>query len=535
MELFISYAREDEAFRREFGKHLSVLLRQKLITDWHDRKIVAGQEWSREIDARLESASVIVLLVSPDFVHSEYCWEIELSRALERHRSNEAIVVPVFIRPVYSEGAPFAGLQALPTDAKPVSTWKDHDEAWLDVVRGIRTTIERFRASKSASPGRADQADPLPAHAPAPPVRKATPAPRGTGTGSRYGDVAVLAAQLFRTGEHASPRTAWDEAADQLLPTASLREKSCPRATFLGLCQEGWIRGVPVGEYTKSRENREYARAAVRRIVGDPALADTDPEYLWGVILDGGEKRHNHQMDVVQALWRNQLITTEDQLVRYGHEQPRPVLDWLEDEGERMLAAFKRVFGEAVRPFGNRARRIGGLSDGNEGVQWNVGYDPRDGSCWAGVNLEGMEYVDWPVARLIRRELESPTLPALIRKLGATDPIEVRWKRDYWQAASRPEIEERWIAPTPILASRLTGDQWHNALQEAAGCLGTWTGGRTMRDVTLAKSGVRVTGPVSPHLTIAFPSTKPASWLNFLTEARLRLQPFYDWTIERTE
>lgn len=208
------------------------------------------------------------------------------------------------------------------------------------------------------------------------------------------------------------------------------------------------------------------------------------------------------------------------------------MLDWLGKEGEQLRNAFIQVFGERCRPFGNRALQRGGLSDGNEGVQWNAGYDPRNETGWVGVNLEGLKYQGWPIARLIQRELRSPTLPSLVRRLGATDPVEVRWRRDYWQATSRPPVEEGEIAPTPILASRLAEDLWLQALQGAAGCLSNWRG-RALQEVTLAQSGRRVVGPVSPHLTIAFPSHAGGSWMDFLGEGKARLQPFYDWAVER--
>lgn len=541
MELFISYSHQDEGYRAELGKHLSALRRQGLITDWHDRKIVPGQEWGREIDAHLESAAIIVLLVSPDFMHSEYCWDREMLRALERHDRGDAVVIPVFIRPVYFEGAPFARVQGLPTDAKPVSTWVNTDEAWVNVVHGIRRVIERFqkampvsRSPEARTAGRSN-GSPAPNLVTNPASDLGRPE-RDPGAALNYGDVAVLAAQLYQSGGYSSPRMAWHEAADRLLRTRSLREKGCPRATFLSLCQSGMISGIPTGAYTKSQENHEHALAAVRRLSIDPALANSNPEHLWRLVLDGIEKKHNHQMNVVQALWRAGLIKADGQQGKNATNLGvrKAMLDWLGAEGERMADAFKQVFGESIRPFGSRARKIGGLSDGNEGVQWNLGLDPREGSCWVGVNLEGMQYRDWPIARLIQRELGASTLPTLIRKVGAADPMEIRWKRDYWQAASRPLIDERWIKPTPIFVSRLTDDLWREALNGAAGCLASPQGGRASQEVTLSKGRRRVIGEVTPHLTIAFPSNIPASWLDFLTEGKTRLHPFYDWAVERS-
>src|SRR2546421_2433710 len=86
LSVFISYAHEDEPWRERLEAHLSLLRRQGLIANWHDRQILAGEEWSQEIDEHLEAASIILLLISPDFLASDYCYEIEMQRALERHQ-----------------------------------------------------------------------------------------------------------------------------------------------------------------------------------------------------------------------------------------------------------------------------------------------------------------------------------------------------------------------------------------------------------------------------------------------------------------
>src|SRR5450755_2292645 len=142
INVFISYAHEDEALLRQLETHLSPLKRQGLIATWYDRQLVAGTNWAGEIDAHLEQASIILLLVSADFLASNYCYEIEMTRALARHEAGQARVIPIALRSVDWKGAPFAHLQPLPTDAQPITRWTDRDEAWTNVAAGIRRSIE---------------------------------------------------------------------------------------------------------------------------------------------------------------------------------------------------------------------------------------------------------------------------------------------------------------------------------------------------------------------------------------------------------
>ena len=119
---------------------------------WHDREITAGTEWEREIDTHLNSAQIILLLVSPDFMDSDYSYSIEMKRAMARHERGEARVIPVILRAVYWQGAPFGKLQALPTDAKPVMSryWHNLDEAFFDVAEGIHEAIKKLMPSLEA-------------------------------------------------------------------------------------------------------------------------------------------------------------------------------------------------------------------------------------------------------------------------------------------------------------------------------------------------------------------------------------------------
>jgi tetratricopeptide (TPR) repeat protein len=146
-EVFFSYAHEDKKLRDELAKHLSLLKRQGFLRDWHDREITAGTEWKGQIDSHLQSAHIILLLISSDFLTSEYCFDVETKCAMERHKAGEARVIPVILRPVDWTGAPFSMLQALPTDAKPVTKWKNRDDAFQDIARGIRTALEEMGAT----------------------------------------------------------------------------------------------------------------------------------------------------------------------------------------------------------------------------------------------------------------------------------------------------------------------------------------------------------------------------------------------------
>jgi O-acetyl-ADP-ribose deacetylase (regulator of RNase III) len=147
--VFISYAHEDENLRVALGKHLSVLEREGLVTTWHDRMIRPGKEWKGEIDSSLDNAGVIILLVSSDFINSDYCYDIELKRALEHHENRKAIVVPVILRPVLWHKTLFAKLQALPKDGKPVTEFLNQDSAFVEITEGVRSAIESYLSERT--------------------------------------------------------------------------------------------------------------------------------------------------------------------------------------------------------------------------------------------------------------------------------------------------------------------------------------------------------------------------------------------------
>ena len=150
--IFFSYAHKDEALRKELEKHLKVLQHQGLINMWYDRKISAGTEWKLQIDTHLNTAQVILLLVSPDFMSSDYCYGREMKRAMERHESGEARIIPILLRPVYYEGAPFEKFQMLPTNGKPITRWPHRDEAFEEIAKGISKAVKELTSAPAHFP-----------------------------------------------------------------------------------------------------------------------------------------------------------------------------------------------------------------------------------------------------------------------------------------------------------------------------------------------------------------------------------------------
>src|SRR5947209_5925662 len=130
VSIFASYAPQDTALQQELKEHLRSLQQQGLISLWADTDSNARTEGEHEVDQHLNTAQIILLLVSPDFLASDYCYDVEMKRALERHERGEARVIPVILRPVHWQEAPLGYLQALPNNAKPVTVWSDREEAW---------------------------------------------------------------------------------------------------------------------------------------------------------------------------------------------------------------------------------------------------------------------------------------------------------------------------------------------------------------------------------------------------------------------
>ena len=144
LKVFCSYSHNDEPLKDELAKHLTMLERQGITSTWHDRKIPPGKEWDQQINENLNTADIILLLVSSDFIYSKYCWDVEVTKAIERHADGEACVIPIILRNVYWQDAPFAKLQALPKNAQPVKSWSNQDDAFTNVAQGIKFAAEQL-------------------------------------------------------------------------------------------------------------------------------------------------------------------------------------------------------------------------------------------------------------------------------------------------------------------------------------------------------------------------------------------------------
>jgi len=156
INVFYAYSHKDEALRDQLEKHLSLLRRMSVIKGWHERRVLPGGAWGHEIDEHVETADLILFLISADFLASDYSYGDEVKRAIERHETGEARVVPVILRPCDWERTPFSDLQALPKGARPVMRWRSRDEALTNIAEGIRQIAEELQAKKAGGPRRGE-------------------------------------------------------------------------------------------------------------------------------------------------------------------------------------------------------------------------------------------------------------------------------------------------------------------------------------------------------------------------------------------
>ena len=148
ISLVFSYSHVDEALRNELEKHLSPLKRMGKITTWHDRRIIPGQEFENKIDHYFSQADIILLLISSDFIASDYCYQVEMTNALERHKRGEPVVIPVILRECAWKMLPFGRILAATVDGKPIEKFASHDEGYVQVVDAVSRAIANLEAKK---------------------------------------------------------------------------------------------------------------------------------------------------------------------------------------------------------------------------------------------------------------------------------------------------------------------------------------------------------------------------------------------------
>lgn len=142
-KIFISYAHADEKHFQKILQHLTILRRNSEISYWHDRKIDPGADWDNIISERLKGSDIVLLLLSPDFLASSYCFDTEVEKAMELHYEGQCVVLPIVIEHCDWQNSSLGRFQALPKDGKPISSWENKDEAYLSVANGLRKLISR--------------------------------------------------------------------------------------------------------------------------------------------------------------------------------------------------------------------------------------------------------------------------------------------------------------------------------------------------------------------------------------------------------
>lgn len=144
IQIFYCYAPEDSVLLKKFEKHLAPLKRSKKITAWYDREIQPGMSREMEIITYLNITDLILLFISPDFIASEFCYTMGMQKALKRHQEGTAIVIPIILRPVLWKETPIGDLQILPRNGKPITSWKNRDEACLEVATDLWEIIKKL-------------------------------------------------------------------------------------------------------------------------------------------------------------------------------------------------------------------------------------------------------------------------------------------------------------------------------------------------------------------------------------------------------
>jgi hypothetical protein len=318
VSIFFSYSRKDKRLRDKLGTFLVGLQHEGLIVGWYDRMIEPGMDWAKEIDEHLKSARLILLLISMDFIASRYCYEIEMLRALQMHEAGEARVIPIILRPSDWQKTPFGYLNALPVGGKPVTGWRDRDEAFLSIALGIRAVVERPRGGSGHAPSsiRLDSAHP--ANLSRSPVGSTLPEIRPDQI------LGTDATPILETGTVAidSPfyvlRRSDELAAEQLdsnNPTVSIKgSRQSGKSSLLARLHH---RAIEIGDRScylnfQDLDNESLQRSdllfpEIARMMADELGLSTDPDQFWQ-----REINHRAPKQVLTSFMEKEVLPNKD-------------------------------------------------------------------------------------------------------------------------------------------------------------------------------------------------------------------------------
>jgi hypothetical protein len=207
----------------------------------------------------------------------------------------------------------------------------------------------------------------------------------------------------------------------------------------------------------------------------------------------------------------------------------------IDSEYTELLQTFTSLLNVKGRPFGQLNKPGFGMSDGSEGVQWNLNVSTDTGAIRLGVNLEGMKYRNWPISKFIQSEINNPRFNEVAKKLRESNEVFIRFVRDAWQVTARPSIIEKYIGGKEFTFSESNSGQWSKTLKEALSCLNKEANyyGRAKQKITLEskqRNGEQVRiMEVSPHLTIWTPLSLNGNIQENIERKFVELQPVYDW------
>lgn len=145
IKVFISYSHKDEKYKESLEEHLTMLKRNEVIETWNDREITAGSDWENEIDDNLSNAEIILYLISPSFLASDYCYCNEFESVLSKHKEGKCRIIPIIVRTCDWQNSPLGKIQGLPKDGVAVNAWKDVDSGWMNVINGIKLVVEELK------------------------------------------------------------------------------------------------------------------------------------------------------------------------------------------------------------------------------------------------------------------------------------------------------------------------------------------------------------------------------------------------------